>query len=148
MTPSLLAVEHVTTYRYRRPVRFGQHRLMFRPREGHDVQVIEAGVDVNVPSRIDWMLDTQSNSVTLVVPQSESAELKIECHFKIEQHPVRSPQDSLAAHAQRWPFDYTAEERRDLGAMLEPHYLTLTGGCTNGCARSSRTRRGLIPRNC
>ena len=33
----------------------------------------------------------------------------------------------LAAHAQRWPFDYTAEERRDLGAMLEPHYLDPDG---------------------
>ena len=120
---SLLAVEHVTTYHYRRPVRFGQHRLMFRPREGHDVQVIEAEVEVNVPSRVDWMLDTQSNSVTLVTPQAESAELKIECRFKIEQHRVRSAQDlPLASHAQRWPFDYSAEERRDLGAMLEPHY--------------------------
>ena len=87
---SLLTVEHVTTYHYRQPVRFGQHRLMFRPREGHDVQVVEAGVDVSVPSRIDWMLDTQSNSVTLVTPQAESAELKIECRFKIEQHHVRS----------------------------------------------------------
>jgi transglutaminase-like putative cysteine protease len=101
---------------------------MFRPREGHDVQVLEAGVNVNVPSRIDWMLDTQSNSVTLVTPQTESAELKIECRFKIEQHRVRSAQDlPLAAHAERWPFDYSSEERRDLGAMLEPHYLDPDG---------------------
>ena len=125
---SLLTVEHVTAYHYRKPVRFGQHRLMFRPREGHDVQVLEAGVHVSVPSRIDWMLDTQSNSVTLVTPQEESAELKIECRFKIEQHRVRSAQDlPLAAHAQRWPFDYSGEERRDLGAMLEPHYLDPDG---------------------
>jgi len=118
-----LTVEHVTTYRYRKPVRFGQHRLMFRPREGHDVQVIEAGVDVNVPSHIDWVLDTQSNSVTLVTPQSASAELKIECHFKIEQQRLGNAQSLLlASHAQRWPFDYSAEERRDLSAMLEPHY--------------------------
>jgi len=118
-----LAVEHVTTYHYHKPVRFGQHRLMFRPREGHDVQVIEAGLDVNVPARIDWMQDTQSNSVTLVTPQAVAAELKLECHFKIEQHRVNSAQDlPLAPHAQRWPFDYSADERLDLSAMLEPHY--------------------------
>jgi transglutaminase-like putative cysteine protease len=118
-----LAVEHVTTYHYHKPVRFGQHRLMFRPREGHDVQVIQASLDVNVPSRIDWMLDTQSNSVTLVTPQAESSELRIECRFKIDQQRVRSAQElPLAPHAQRWPFDYSPEERRDLGAMLEPHY--------------------------
>ncbi len=74
------------------------------------------------------MLDTQSNSVTLVTPQAEAAELKIECRFKIEQHRVRSAQElPLAAHAQRWPFDYSGEERRDLGAMLEPHYLDPDG---------------------
>jgi len=118
-----LAVEHVTTYRYHKPVRFGLHRLMFRPREGHDVQVSEAGLEVNVPARIDWMQDTQSNSVTLVTPQSVAAELKLECHFKIEHHRVNSAQDlPLAPHAQRWPFDYSADERLDLSAMLEPHY--------------------------
>ncbi|MDQ3215739.1 MAG: transglutaminase family protein [Pseudomonadota bacterium] len=118
-----LAVEHVTTYRYHKPVRFGLHRLMFRPREGHDVQVVEAGLDVNVPARIDWMQDTQSNSVTLVTPQAVAAELKLECHFKIEHHRVNSAQDlPLAPHAQRWPFDYSADERFDLSAMLEPHY--------------------------
>ncbi|MEP6609153.1 MAG: transglutaminase family protein [Burkholderiaceae bacterium] len=118
-----LAVEHVTTYRYHKPVRFGQHRLMFRPREGHDVQVVEAGLEVNVPARIDWMQDTQSNSVTLVTPQAMAAELKLECHFRIEQHRVNSAQDlPLAPHAQRWPFDYSADERFDLSAMLEPHY--------------------------
>ena len=149
VTPSLLAVEHVTTYRYRRPVRFGQHRLMFRPREGHDVQVIEAGVDVNVPSRIDWMLDTQSNSVTLVVPQSESAELKIECHFKIEQHPVRSPQDCRWLRTPSAGRSITRPRSGAISARCSSRIIwTLTGGCTNGCARSSRTRRGLIPRNC
>src|SRR5512141_548844 len=80
---TVLEVEHITHYRYRRPVRFGEHRLMFRPRAGHDIQVFKADVDVNVPVRIDR---------------------------------------PLAAHAQRWPFDYSTEERRDLGAMLEPHH--------------------------
>ncbi len=30
---------HTTTYRYAEPVAFGIHRLVIRPREGHDVQV-------------------------------------------------------------------------------------------------------------
>ncbi len=28
-----LTIRHVTTYRYRRPVAFGEHRMMLRPRE-------------------------------------------------------------------------------------------------------------------
>ena len=30
-----LTIRHVTTYRYRQPVAFGEHRLMFRPRDTH-----------------------------------------------------------------------------------------------------------------
>jgi len=31
-----LTIRHVTTYRYRRPVAFGEHRMMLRPRDSHD----------------------------------------------------------------------------------------------------------------
>ncbi|MCZ6666574.1 MAG: hypothetical protein O7B81_14830 [Gammaproteobacteria bacterium] len=30
----MFTVEHITVYRYRRPVGFGEHRLMFRPHAG------------------------------------------------------------------------------------------------------------------
>ena len=31
-----LSVRHLTTYRYARPVELGEHRMMLRPRDGHD----------------------------------------------------------------------------------------------------------------
>lgn len=125
---TVLEVEHVTHYRYAKPVRFGEHRLMFRPRAGHDIQVLDASVAVNVPARIEWMHDTQSNSVTLVTPESTSSELRIECRFRIRHHGVLGASElPLAPHARRWPFDYSADERRDLGAMLEPHYTDPDG---------------------
>lgn len=76
----------------------------------------------SVPSRIDWMQDTQSNSVTLIRPENSAAELRIECRFRIRHHGVRGANElPLAPQPRRWPFDYSADERRDLGAMLEPH---------------------------
>lgn len=30
---TIFSVRHVTSYRYTRPVEFGEHRLMFRPRD-------------------------------------------------------------------------------------------------------------------
>jgi hypothetical protein len=33
-----LTIKHITTYRYKQPVRFGEHRMMLRPRDGHDQQ--------------------------------------------------------------------------------------------------------------
>lgn len=121
--PRILEVQHTTTYRYAKPVRFSQHRVMFRPRSGHDIQVLGASLECNVRSKIDWVQDTQSNWVTLVTPGSASSELTIDCRFRISHRGVRGINDlPLARSAQRWPFDYTADERRDLGALLERHY--------------------------
>ena len=42
----ILSVRHVTTYRYRRPVAFGEHRMMLRPRDDDDQKVIEAELEI------------------------------------------------------------------------------------------------------
>ena len=129
-----IEIEHVTTYRYAQPVRFGQHRVMFRPRTGNDIRLLDARIDVNVPSQIDWVLDTYSNSVTLVQPQQHAAELQIRCSIRIEHDGVRGVRElPLAPHAQRWPFDYTADERRDLGSLLERHYPDPKGRLFEWC---------------
>jgi hypothetical protein len=39
-----LTVRHVTTYRYRQPVAFGEHRMMLRPRDSHGQRAIEASL--------------------------------------------------------------------------------------------------------
>jgi hypothetical protein len=37
----ILTVHHATTYRYAEPVGFGEHRLMMRPRDSHDLRLQE-----------------------------------------------------------------------------------------------------------
>ena len=39
---AILNVRHLTTYRYKRPVEFGDHRMMMRPRDGHDQRLLSA----------------------------------------------------------------------------------------------------------
>jgi hypothetical protein len=41
-----LTVRHVTTYRYRQPVRIGEHRMMLRPRDCHDQRVPRENLEV------------------------------------------------------------------------------------------------------
>jgi Bacterial transglutaminase-like N-terminal region len=39
----ILTINHVTIYHYKRPVSFGEHRMMLRPRDDDDQKVIESG---------------------------------------------------------------------------------------------------------
>ena len=42
-----LTIRHVTLYRYRQSVAFGEHRMMLRPRDSHDQRVIEASLEIS-----------------------------------------------------------------------------------------------------
>ena len=37
----VIRVRHVTTYRYKQPVGFGEHRMMLRPRDSYDQKLRE-----------------------------------------------------------------------------------------------------------
>ncbi len=63
---SLLTVRHVTVYRYREPVRLGEHRMMFRPRESHDLRLLESRLDILPrPAALRWLHDVFDNSVAI-----------------------------------------------------------------------------------
>ena len=42
----LLTVRHVTLYRYSKPVKLGEHRMMFRPRESYDLRLIQTTLNI------------------------------------------------------------------------------------------------------
>ena len=39
-----LKVSHITTYDYANPVTFGEHRMMFRPRDSHDLRILSTNL--------------------------------------------------------------------------------------------------------
>ena len=61
-----LTIRHVTTYRYRHPVAFGEHRMMLRPRDSHDQRVIEVSLEINpAPSSLRYETDDFGNHVAI-----------------------------------------------------------------------------------
>ena len=116
-------ITHTTHYRYAQPVRLGEHRVMFRPRDSHDLRVLATDMNVT-PSPVDIRLiqDAYSNSVALVQPQSPATELKVVCSFSVEHTGSRALELPLSAHAQTYPFDYDAEERLVLAHYLTPYF--------------------------
>jgi transglutaminase-like putative cysteine protease len=72
-----LRIQHRTTYSYERPVGFGRHRLVLRPREGHDLQVDSMKLEIEPGHRIMWVRDVFGNSVALLDLLEDSSMLTI-----------------------------------------------------------------------
>ncbi|SEA00662.1 transglutaminase family protein [Variovorax sp. YR216] len=115
-------ITHTTVYRYRKPVRFGLHRVMFRPRESHDLRVLATDLQVSPDASIRMIQDPHSNSVALVQPLGEADELRIVCRFSIEHVPTYVDELPLDPSAELLPFAYSVDDRFDLERYLRPHH--------------------------
>jgi transglutaminase-like putative cysteine protease len=115
-------ITHTTIYRYGTPVSFGLHRVMFRPRESHDLRVLATDLQVSPEAKVRLIQDPHSNSVALVQPQGESTELTIVCRFTIERVPATEDALSLEPSAEFLPFAYSLQDRIDLEHYLRPHH--------------------------
>ena len=118
----LLTVRHATTYRYSEPVVFGQHRLMLRPRDSHDLRIVEASLTISPPGRIRWMHDVFHNSVALVEFEEPAAELTIASLLVMERFGLHRPDFPIAPEAESYPFMHSADDRSDLGRLRDRHY--------------------------
>ena len=118
----LLTVRHATTYRYAAPVTFGQHRLMLRPRDSHDLRLVAAELALSPPGTVRWMHDVFGNSVALVDFEASAAELSIVSTLTIERYGLARLEFRIAPDAENYPFMHSADDRTDLGRLRERHY--------------------------
>jgi len=118
----ILTVRHATTYRYARPVAFGQHRLMLRPRDSHDLRLVAAELTLSPPGTLRWMHDVFGNSVALVDFNATASMLSITSTLRIERYGLEGLQFPIAPEAELYPFIYSSSDRVDLGRLLEQHY--------------------------
>lgn len=120
----LFTVNHVTTYSYANPVTLGPHRMMFRPRDSHDLRLAETGLTIDpAPTSVRWMHDVFGNSVAVAIfDPAPVTQLRIESRIVLEQYPVEPGQFPVADHARHYPFSYDTEEVPDLGRTIERHY--------------------------
>ena len=117
-----LSVHHLTRYRYVRPVRFNEHRLMIRPRDSHDLRLLDASLRIEPESRLRWVHDVFGNSVAVAEFDTDSDLLEIESTIVIERHPLSNATFVIEPYARTLPFSYPASEVPDLGRTIERHY--------------------------
>ena len=137
---AILNVRHTTIYRYSRPVRFGDHRLMLRPRDSHDLRLIQTSLKCSPPAALRWRYDVFGNSIAIASFAEPAAELRIESGLRLETYVV--PAFEIVPEAVSYPFIYTADDRIDLGGLLERHYPDPTdrlGSWARGFIRSNPT---------
>ncbi|MGF1519660.1 MAG: transglutaminase domain-containing protein [Nodosilinea sp.] len=115
-------VEHVTTYRYAKPVTFGPHRAMFLPRGNYSGRLLGYSLEVNVPAKVHWISDTLSNNVAVIDVRESAKELAVTCRFRGEHFGTQGIDNfPLDPRAEEVPVQYTPDEWTDLAVYLRPH---------------------------
>src|ERR1700761_4599896 len=118
-----LTIHHKTEYRYARPVAFGEHRIMLRPRDGHDLRVVCGDLRIEPqPMSLRWIHDVFGNSVAIANFDERSDVLRFTWTATVEHNPAEefalTPDDS----AYFYPFLYDSEEFPDLEQFVTPQY--------------------------
>ncbi|MCR5875213.1 transglutaminase family protein [Phenylobacterium sp. J426] len=84
----VVSIRHLTTYRYRNPVSFGEHRMMFRPLEAFDQRVLSAELEISPePGLFRHVHDAGGASVGVVRFDRRSDRLSFESRILLEHAP-------------------------------------------------------------
>ena len=126
-----LLIRHTTTYRYRQPVGLGPHRLMLRPRESRDLRLISSNVTVSPAAQVTWAQDVFGNAVATAAFQTMTDHLEIDSVAEIELNAAAWPVFDVAASAICYPFQYSADEWIDLGALTVRQFPDPAGQLLN-----------------
>src|ERR1044072_5219280 len=115
----ILTIRHITAYRYRRPVAFGEHRMMLRPRDDDDQKVLDSGLRVTpAPTELVWTQDVFGNHVAIARFTHSASELRFESRISVDHAPAGFPAAGIDDYARTYPFRYAAGERAELARFI------------------------------
>lgn len=119
----ILTVRHLTVYRYSNPVGLGEHRMMFRPRESHDLSLLKTRLEITpAPVSLRWLHDVFDNSVAIATFDGSTSELRFDSTVTLEHVETPLPDYALEEYSKTYPFHYSEDELRNLGPALIHHY--------------------------
>ena len=119
----LLTIHHKTVYRYAHPVAFGEHRIMLRPRDGHDLRVLSSSLDISPePMQLRWIHDVFGNSVAIATFDERAQTLSFTSMATVEHNPAEEFALTADDPAYFYPFLYDDEEFPDLQQFVTPQW--------------------------
>jgi transglutaminase-like putative cysteine protease len=107
----ILTIRHATTYHYKQPVAFGDHRMMLHPRDDGDQKVLESQLDITPgPSQLTWTQDVFGNHVATARFADRASDLRFESALRVDQAPAGFRAADIVEYARAYPFAYAAED--------------------------------------
>jgi transglutaminase-like putative cysteine protease len=118
----IVSIHHTTTYRYRVPVAFGEHRMMLRPMEAFDQRLLSAEVEISPePSLLRHIHDASGAAVGVARFAGRADRLVFAARMRVD-HAPGAPFELEASSgwvAAGLPA-YGPEEAQELAAAIAP----------------------------
>lgn len=120
----VVSIRHMTAYRYRKPVAFGEHRMMFRPLEGFDQRVLSAEVEISPePSLFRHVYDAGGTGAAVARFDARSDRLTFESRVVLEHTPQTAFElEDAGATLGPGGFAYDAHDLPELARSLTPRH--------------------------
>ncbi len=117
-----IRIQHKTTYLYTQAVAFGSHRMLLRPREGHDIHILESILKITPAHRTRWIRDVYGNSIAVVDFLERASKLVVYSEVVLDHFEANPFDFHIEPEAIRYPFSYPSESSLELSALLQPAF--------------------------
>jgi transglutaminase-like putative cysteine protease len=119
----IYSVRHVTTYRYRQAVAFGEHRMMLSPREGHDQRLLSSSLKITPePASLRFSDDALGNRVGVARFTGRADTLVFESNIRVEQWRSHPMGFNIEDRALSLPVTFEEDELSDLRPYMIPRH--------------------------
>lgn len=115
-----LKIKHLTEYFFSDEVTLLPHRLLIRPREGHDVRIESSILEISPDYRIKWHRDVFDNSLAVVNFLKPANTLTIASEVVIQHYDEAPFNFYIEDYATHYPFSYAQSDWADLAAFQQP----------------------------
>jgi transglutaminase-like putative cysteine protease len=117
-----IRIIHETIYHYHQPVRFGPHRAILRPREGHDVHIVHGRLVIEPAATVRWLRDVEGNSVAILTFADAAQRLLIHSEADVDLREDNPIEWLIDPNARSFPFQYSPDEQIELVPYRLPSY--------------------------
>jgi transglutaminase-like putative cysteine protease len=113
-------IRHQTLYSYDTEVWLGEHTLLLRPREGHELRIEASWLRISPTATLRWHRDAENNSVAIASFSEPATILKVESEVLIQQYHQDPLNFLVTPEALFFPFHYGPEEQLLLAPYRQP----------------------------